>query len=183
MKKTLVIHPDDRSTDFLEGIYKDINKITVIRGGVSKKELIELIENHDRIIMCGHGIPMGLFSVGQWGEGINGLVINESMVELLNTKSDCYYIWCNADKFVDRFNLKGFYTGMFISEVGEAFYFDIDVNQKVVDESNDTFSEIVSSYIKRPIKQTYKKVLQKYGELVESNEVASYNHERLYFRE
>lgn len=183
MKKTLVIHPQDNTTDFLEVIYKDINNKTVVNGGVSKKELIKMIDSHDRIIMMGHGTPAGLFSIGQWGEGFNGYIIDISMIETLKKKKDCYYIWCNADKFVDYWELNGFYTGMFISEVSEASWYRIFVKQNVVNESNNEFSKILSNYIKRPLKQTYKKVLQEYGELVETNPVASYNHERLYIRE
>lgn len=182
MKKTLVIHPDDRSTDFLIQIYKDINNKTVVRGGKTKEELQELIKTHDRIIMCGHGSPFGLWPIGEWVGNISGNLIDIRDVELLKEKTDCYYIWCNANQFVERHNLKGFYTGMFISEVSEASWYDIDVDQETVDTSNDTFSQLVGKYIKRPIKQTYKKVLQEYESLIENNEVASYNHERLYFR-
>jgi len=180
-KKTLVIHPDDRTTDFLCHIYEDIRNKTVIRMGVSQKDIRKLIKSHDRIIMLGHGCQLGLFSLGMF-PGSSGCVIDINMVNVLKEKSDCYYIWCNADKFVDYWELKGFYSGMFISEVGEAYWFNIVTNQDVVNESNYTFSEILSKYIKRPIKQTHKKVIQQYGELVQSNPVVSYNHQRLYLR-
>ena len=66
--KTLVIHPDDRSTDFLKPIYSDITDATVLNGrGIDKKEVYELIKEHERIIMLGHGSPGGLFGVGQFG--------------------------------------------------------------------------------------------------------------------
>ena len=40
----------------------------------------------------------------------------------LKKKDNSVFIWCNADQFVNRYNLKGFYTGMFISEVMEAVF-------------------------------------------------------------
>ena len=157
-KKTLVIHPDDRSTDFLSSIYDGINNKSVYRGGLSKKEIIQKIKTHDRIIMMGHGSPWGLFNVGGW-KCKNGHIIDIDMVNVLSKKKDVFYIWCNAHEFVDQHNLKGFYTGMFISEVSEASWFHIYVRQNVVDESNNRFSVLLSESIKRPIQQTYNMVL------------------------
>jgi hypothetical protein len=57
--KTLVIHPEDKTTEFLTTIYANLNNKTVIKGGISKSELRELIEAHDRILMLGHGAPFG----------------------------------------------------------------------------------------------------------------------------
>ena len=62
--RTLVIHPKDSSTTFLDIIYKDIPQKTIITGGVTKSELFELINRHERIMMMGHGSPGGLFAVG-----------------------------------------------------------------------------------------------------------------------
>ena len=64
--KTLIVHPKDNSTTFLDVIYKDIPDQTLITGGITKTELKELIKSHDRVMMMGHGSPNGLFSVGQF---------------------------------------------------------------------------------------------------------------------
>lgn len=64
--KTLIIHPQDETTDFLRPIYqKSFNK-TVVTGGIPKRELDQLIKRYQRIIMMGHGSPSGLFSVGRF---------------------------------------------------------------------------------------------------------------------
>ena len=48
MKKILVIHPTDKSTDFLIPIY--LNKeCTIIRHELSRSELTTLILQHDEI--------------------------------------------------------------------------------------------------------------------------------------
>jgi len=76
MKKScLVIHPKDDSTQFLDIVYNPIPNKTIITGGVTKKEVNDLIETHDRVVMCGHGSPFGLFSVGQFEQNI-GYTIN-----------------------------------------------------------------------------------------------------------
>ena len=116
---TLIIHPNDPSTRFLEVIYKDIPNKTVITGRTQKNKIASLIESHDRVMIMGHGCPYGLFSVGQFDNG-NGLILDYTNVEPLKKKDNTVFIWCNADQFVNNHNLKGFYSGMFISEIMEA---------------------------------------------------------------
>jgi len=118
---TLIIHPKDRTTIFLELVYGAIPDKTIITGGVSKEQVKKLIQSHERVMMLGHGSPSGLFSVGCFPE-TNGYIIDYSMVELLVQKRDNVFIWCNSDSFVNLYGLKGFYSGMFISEVDEADY-------------------------------------------------------------
>lgn len=63
--KTLVIHPKDRTTDFLKPIYHG-RDWTVITGGCTKEDVAKAIDEHDHIIMMGHGTPQGLLAVGQF---------------------------------------------------------------------------------------------------------------------
>ena len=63
--KTLVIHPKDKTTDFLKSIYHG-RGFTVITGGCTKEDVAKAIDEHDHIIMMGHGTPQGLLAVGQF---------------------------------------------------------------------------------------------------------------------
>ena len=178
--KTLVIHPEDPSTFFLDIVYENIEDLTLVTGGVTKQEIKDLIKKHDRVMMMGHGSPGGLFSVGQF-EDSHGYIIDSSMVELLKEKDNSVFIWCNADQFVEKYDLKGFYTGMFISEVGEAYYCGLpDTEQPEVDESNYSFVEIMGECINYDSKLIHQIAKTRYGMLIEHNPVAKYNHERLY---
>ena len=178
----LVIHPTDASTDFLKPIYANITDATIMNGGVSKDQVAKAINEHDRIIMLGHGSPYGLFSIGQF-HGNNGYVIDESMVPLLYDK-ECISIWCNADQFMNRHQLYGFYSGMFISEVGEAMYCGLPgMEQETVTASNDYFAELLGEVINEPLSIIYEHVMDNYGLLTEDNPVALYNHNRLYLAE
>lgn len=167
--KTLVIHPDDRSTDFLKQIYAD-RDFTVFNGhkeDISKSDFHDLVRDHDRIIMMGHGYPGGLFMSH----------INSEIVYLLRQK-DCVCIWCNADQFVNRYGLKGFYTGMFISEVGEANWFHIQTDQDAIDHSNELFTDLVTEHIDNhdihtEVKEGY------FGNCP----VIQFNNERLYYND
>jgi len=181
--KILVIHPKDNTTDFLIPIYMnlksfpDFDDVTIIRGG-SKEEVDEQIQLHDRIMMMGHGSPQGLFAVGQFG--MQGMIIGHSTVPLLENK-ECIFIWCNADKFVERYNLKGLYSGMFISEVSEAYGCGLPgTPQEVVDESNDFFAAEFGLVSDKPLTEIYNTVKYNYNILAENNPIAEYNSERLY---
>lgn len=178
--KTLIIHPLDASTGFLDIVYTPVIDKTIVTGGISKDELKELIISHDRIMMMGHGSPDGLFSIGCFSK-CGAYIIDWDMVELLNKKDDNVFIWCNADKFVNKYHLKGFYSGMFISEVGEAYYCGIPgMKQDMVDESNYGFCNIIAKHINETKYVIHENVTKEYGLIAEENPVAYYNNIRLY---
>jgi hypothetical protein len=178
--KTLIVHPKDKSTSFLDIVYQPIENKTVITGGISQTELYELIKEHDRVMMMGHGAPYGLFSIGQFKK-TGGFIIDHTTVSLLKEKDNSVFIWCNADQFVRRYELKGFYSGMFISEVGEANYCGLPgTPQDVVDESNYGFCNIIAKYINEDTNTIHENVTKEYGLIAEENSVAFYNNLRLY---
>jgi len=178
--KTLIIHPEDPSTTFLDIVYESIPNKTVITGGLSKSEVQQFIREHDRVMMMGHGSAGGLFNVGKF-TNCGAYVIDQQMVPLLKEKTDNVFIWCNADKFVDVFKLKGFYSGMFISEVGEAYYCGLPLTeQDQVDESNYGFCNIIAKYINENTTTIHENVRKEYGLIAEENPVALYNYNRLY---
>lgn len=178
--KTLIIHPEDPSTTFLDIVYAPIENKTVVTGGITKGELIKLINEHDRVMMMGHGSPGGLFSVGKF-TNCGAYIIDQMMVPHIRSKKDNVFIWCNADKFVDMFDLRGFYSGMFISEVGEAYYCGLPhTEQDQVDESNYSFCNIIAKYIKNNVEVIHENVKKEYGIIAEQNPVALYNNNRLY---
>ena len=182
--KNLVIHPTDASTDFLKPIYANISEATIIHAGVSKAQIKQLINEHDRIIMMGHGSPSGLFSCAKFGDNdYSGFIIDHTMVPLLRDK-ECIAIWCNADKFMNQYELNGFYSGMFISEVGEAKYCGLpDTILETVTVSNNYFAQIAGEVINEPLSVIYEHVMDNYGLLLGLNSVASYNYDRLYLAE
>jgi hypothetical protein len=119
-----------------------------------------------------------LFSIGQFGT--QGFIINYTTVPLLQDK-ECIFIWCNADRFVEANNLKGLYSGMFISEVSEANYCGLPgTPQDIVTESNDYFAKELGSVSEKSLDEMYEHIKYTYGMLAEGNAVAEYNHNRLY---
>ena len=80
--KTLIIHPQDSTTDFLDFIYNSIPNKTLVTADTDKPTIIDLIKLSDRIMMMGHGSPNGLLAVGQFYTE-NGYVIDESFIPFL----------------------------------------------------------------------------------------------------
>ena len=179
--KTLVLHPQDSSTDFLKPIYAGIKRKTVIVKDTSRDKLLSAIKSHDTIIMLGHGSPSGLFNVSGIGKGV--MAIGGSLVEELRGKQ-LIAIWCNADKFIERHGLKALYSGMFISEVSEAFYCGVQGDQAMVNESNSTFAALLGNMlgeVPTDLKTVHSLVGESYEELGEVNTVAKYNSDRFYY--
>ena len=181
---SLIIHPNDESTKFLKNIYEYATNYTLVTGGVTKNKLIELINCHERIIIMGHGSPAGLFSIGQFktAKYVNEFyIIDDSIVNNLSKANELVTIWCYADHFIKRYNLKALYTGMFISEMGEARICGYNnVCQEEIDESNQSFASIIGKYIHKDNNSIYKKLKTEYGRLARKNQIVNYNHQRLY---
>ena len=167
--KTLVIHPQDSTTNFLSEIYID-KDWTLINTNISKKTLKEQIKTHDRIVMLGHGTEKGLI-------GFNKLVIDSSWVYLLREKI-CVFIWCNANVFVEKYRLKGFYTGMIISEYEEAIMCCVPTNLFWINESNIDFAMAIKNSIDE------NNMLEKAKILYEGNTaVVEFNRNNVYYEE
>lgn len=168
---TLVIHPKDETTDFLESIYAGLG-FTVIRDNTSWSNLKRQIKGHDRIIMMGHGNEYGLL-------GFKRLVIDSRLVYLLREKL-CVCIWCNAHGFAPHYRLKGIYTGMIISETQEAIDYEVKfrhVNQ--IEESNNLFASTMKKLINGEL--TIEQSITEYN--IPGNPIIEYNRQRIFQNE
>jgi hypothetical protein len=136
MNKILVIHPKDPETDFLIPIYENIEDKFVIREQVDDDLTIvdkELSKPYETVIILGHGSPLGLHDMIN-----NTLVVHFAHARLLKNKN-VIGIWCNADKFFEKYGIKGFCTGMFISELREAKYYGITTTAEEIQRSSTAF--------------------------------------------
>lgn len=178
--KTLILHPSDPSTGFLNRIYAPLKDKTVVTGGISKSDLPELIESHDRILMLGHGSPYGLLSIGQFPDA--GLyIVDDSMVFPLKNKSNCMFIWCHSDQFVQRNGLSGLCSGMFISQIDEADYWGFDdIDENLINQSNERFASIILKFLNDPLEYLYQRILAEYGILSRTNIIARFNLKRIH---
>lgn len=181
MSKTLFIHIKDPTTDFLERIYKDAKACTIVRTMLPVDVMNNLIESHDQVVMMGHGSSNGLF-----GDS-SSYIIDERHVNALAKKDNSIFIWCYASKFVEHHMLKGFSTGMFISEdaeaqwaLGSTLYGKSDEHSII--ESNYLFAQLVRSNLNKPIADFARIIKEKYSpeNLVAANKnPLLYNSEKL----
>lgn len=184
----LLIHPDDRTTDFLKPTYSNLNA-TVLTKPDEFFNLAETMKRHNRIIMMGHGSPNGLFMPQIEGveEDENGELfeysdysINYTYADILREKRTVC-VWCNADRYVVPNDLHGFYTGMAISELCEADYCDVKgCNPKQLEESNTKFTMGLKESLKVDGPESVKIFKEIYNN--PKNPIMVYNRKRLYFR-
>ena len=170
--KTLVIHPKDPTTDFLCDIYSDKNW-TVINKHISKSDLRKHIKEHDRIVMLGHGSEYGLFDLAN-----DRFIINSKWVDMLRQK-ECVCIWCNANIFFEKYKLSGFYTGMIVSELMEAYLYSLPTDIDLIEESNKLFATSIKESIDSENMLEIAK--SKYDR--DKNLIIDFNKENLYYND
>ena len=178
--KTLIIHPKDPTTDFLSVIYEDMN-CSIIRNSLSTSLLKNTIKDHDRVIFLGHGTEYGLL-------GFDRIFIGSDLVYLLREKEENVYIWCHANKFVEKYKLKGFTTGMIISEWGEAELLLDELDyvatptwmiERDIQSSNNLFSTCVRNNIKFKKSEMLRKMINNYT-VDDKNPIIDYNMKNLF---
>lgn len=83
----------------------------------SKGQVRSMLREHPErpLILNGHGTPNGLLNK-DW----NGYVVDSRVVDMLRKRSCIIGVWCYASEFADKYDLKGFFTSMFISTQEEA---------------------------------------------------------------
>ena len=114
----IIVHPNDPSTVMLKPIYEGIKNVTIFDSWTQKDEIIKAIAaapKDEPILLLGHGSPSGLYDVRV------GLLIDDDDAHLLKDRQNLVGIWCYASTYAYRHGLKGFFSGMFISELEEAW--------------------------------------------------------------
>jgi len=171
--KTLIIHPSDSTTDFLRKVYTGL-KCSVVSTELSEDDLSEMITAHDRVIFLGHGTALGLLG---WGR----IVFHSGLVNVLKDNRENMFIWCNADEFVAKHHLQGFFTGMFISEPLEARIYRVDASIEQINTSNNLFARLLHNALSA--QSTMNQILEQLKAQYSSPdcEVTTFNSRRLYY--
>jgi hypothetical protein len=130
--------------------------------------------------MFGHGSPYGLLNPRQFPDA-GFYIVDDSMVSALKNNSNCIFIWCHADQFVQRHGLTGLNCGMFLSESREAKCFGFKkMDWELIDQSNERFASILARYINEPLDVLYQKLRHEYTLLARTNPISKFNLKRLY---
>lgn len=143
LQKTMYLHVEDPTTNFLSELYKDTPQATIINKDLSKNQVLYQIECHDRAVFLGHGTSRGLLNFGMFTD-TNGYIIDEDAVPLLKQYSNSVFIWCYASDFQRKYELEGVSSWMFISQEDELSAGNLNSNmQKYIEPSNASFVSIL----------------------------------------
>jgi len=133
----IVLHLSDPTTRFLHSIYDGIDGVRLFTSLTQKQEALQAIKaapKDEPILLLGHGTPFGL--IGNFVE----YFIGDAEADLLKDRPNLIGIFCYASTFAKRHNLKGFFSGMFISEPAEAHILNVPATPQEIEEMNWSFS-------------------------------------------
>ncbi len=148
----IVIHPVDPTTDFLKPLYCFREDIELYTQSHSNAEIRRVL-NHkvypgEMIMMLGHGCEYGLLANSRHDIRFDRLIVNADHVQFLRNKN-CIGIWCNADRFAEKYGLHGLFTGMIISEIEEAVLYNIKVTEEEIVEENERLVKLTGEALQK----------------------------------
>lgn len=121
----------DVDTRVLAALWDDIPDARVlnIRPGTPDARRavdVAIAEEEDALVLCGHGSPQGLFDPSVMARGNLAAIARNPpyLVDVTNAPSirarRVVGVWCYAASFAESAGLRGFFTGMFVSNPMEA---------------------------------------------------------------
>lgn len=131
MRKKLIIHPEDPSTEFLKSLY--LNEVA-LTGNFGNAHLRRQLQNSDEIWLLGHGCgEFGLLDMKSRFGVLN--IVGSQHVQFLRDKL-VVGVFCNANMFAERYGLTGLFTGMIISEMQESIDWNVSATiDEILDEN------------------------------------------------
>ena len=177
-KPMIVVHPNDPSTRMLALIYADLENVTLFDSWEQRDEILKAIAaapKDEPILLLGHGTPAGLLDMRY------DLVITDSDAELLKDRPNLVGIWCYASFYAYKHGLKGFFSGMFISERVEAWANNVDADSDEIDERAWDFSERFGDMLRagRPMSEIAAELMDPRHKI---SDLTRFNYDRLTWR-
>lgn len=175
----IVVHPTDPSTAMLSSIYEGLPNVTLFDSYRQRTEILSAIASapeDEPILLLGHGCPYGLLDMRY------GLVINDGDAPLLRSHPNLLCVWCYASSYGYYHGLRGFYSGMFISEDCEARMYGVDASHEEVEWCSRDFAKRLGVLLKEG-----KSLREAADEMKDPKWIVSdltdYNYSRLEYRE
>ena len=174
----------DTDSAVLKYIWLGLPNVKVVEVGRNTKGGYEMAteaieQEHDTLIMCGHGMPQGLLNPNM--KETTYLVDRHNKDKIRCNR--VIGIWCHAKSFAMQQGLRGFWSSMFISNRMEAMMNNIhNVSSKSITEQEILFgirlNELIRNYI--PMKDWVKNLR---NEADYTNAVVKFNYDGLrYFK-
>lgn len=134
----IVVHPTDPSTAMLGAIYEGLDDVKLFDSYLQREEIIAAIAaapKDEPILLLGHGSPYGLFDMRY------GYIVRDSDARILEGRPNLVCIWCYASSYAYRHGLKGFFSGMFISEPEEAYVNGVEASDAEIEFCATDFAQ------------------------------------------
>lgn len=142
--KRLIIHPQDRTTDFLKIIYEGWEDSEIHTEKLTSKEVKQLFHHcptTSQIMLLGHGSYKGLFYREDETKPLfDCVMVGHTHRHFLQHRHNIIAIFCNADQFARAEGLHGLFSGMIISELSEAKEYGVLTTQEELDRENARFA-------------------------------------------
>ena len=133
--KATIVHSNagDTDTRVLAALWDDIPDARVLNirpGTPDARRAVDaaIAEEEDALVLCGHGSPQGLFDPSVMARGNLAAIARNPpyLVDVRNAPSirarRVVGVWCYAASFAESAGLRGFFTGMFVSNPMEAAF-------------------------------------------------------------
>ncbi len=132
-----VVHPKDKTTAVLKGLYEGMD-YQLIDESMTNQEVRHLL-NHangfQAMMLLGHGSDKGLFSrTDDNKESFDRILVGRQHRYYLYKQHRLIGIWCHANLFAMEHHLSGLFSGMFISEMSEAYEYGVETSQEELDQ-------------------------------------------------
>lgn len=136
----LVVHPKDKTTAMLSVLYDglDARVVNDVRSTKEMGRLLYHVSSQERVMLLGHGSNEGLFF--RWDDS------KDTFDKIMVGHPHAYYlrrhggnlvaIWCHADLFARAEGLHGLFSGMIISELSEALFYQVETTQEELESEN-----------------------------------------------
>ena len=176
----LVIHViSTEDTKMFKCLYTEIDAKVLVHP--SKKDgKRAIIEEKDCVMLIGHGTEYGLLN-----ERLNGFLVGPDMVQFLRGKT-VIGIWCYAGNFAQKYDLNGFFTSNFISNIDELIdcgFSRFNEDEDTISVENFLFSCRINEYLREkvPLCEWVDKLQDSVKD--DKQPFVRYNYEALYFNE
>lgn len=176
----LVIHViSTEDTKMFKCLYTEIDAKVLVNP--SKKDVKRaIIEEKDCVMLIGHGTEYGLLN-----ERLNGFLVGPDMVQFLRGKT-VIGIWCYAGNFAQKYDLNGFFTSNFISNIDELIdcgFSRFNEDEDTISVENFLFSCRINEFLRKkiPLCEWVDKLQDSVKD--KKHSFVKYNYEALYFNE
>lgn len=163
----------------LSSIYEGLPNVKLFDSYLQREEILSAIADAPReepIFLLGHGCPSGLLDMRY------GLLIDDDDAELLKDRPNLVCIWCYASSYGFIHDLKGFFSGMFISEPMEALMCGVSATDEEIACCANDFALRFGNMLRegKTIKESAEELMR--PEWIVSD-LTEYNYSRLEYRE